>query len=802
MPRHGRGEKPLSETTTMTNPAAVAPIPNVTVSTVNPGFPAWTFDIPADVVARGFQIAIYGQDPITNDWMYWNPTASGYVTFAASTTGQDTTPLISATSTSLAVQLPGTQQLQSGVVAMFIGGSTGIPVASGVPASPTTSTNPDDLYSLFEFTYAIAAGGTQASLDIDISNVDQVGFTYTVQSASAPFPMALVGSSVPQGTLFSRFAAAFPAGTPFNECMLYGQQTVGGTAKQLRLLAPQDVLQAIMPPSAPSYLAPTGTPTDPEAFADHTYFYLVSETSPSGETAPNPQGVFGGFLLSDKGVPQASGIDVGWQVGGKPVPYAPANASTTGIHVYRASAPAVNAGSPAPPAPTAGYGLLTSQTIAEWNAQTGNVFLDQSTGVGSQAPKPSSYGFSALATWFDLPLQQFFEHYAANTFALYQFNQSGGSNGTLWTGRVADVTPKTGDAITSLTYQDEKGTATSITTQWTWGDGTQTYKVLQLVGNAYDADNLSNTDIANATTPTSGEYQGAVVNVYFPYFTGNTGLSSILLPGGTVYTLPSAPSWLNNAVNGPSQMVFGCAGTFATPNDLDAVAQQASMPYLAERALTNLQNVIVSALNRGIATGYGFALSPLGYTCQYGFSQAPAMVDVLVAGIPAGTYTYYLSGTLNDGTETVLSWPQTITVSPGQAVSLQWLPQPVSLYRQANVYRQTGTGPIQRIATIQNASGNLASSYLDGGQGNPAQPTNGAPFTFYPSWSDASAAGFVHSNLFSAFLHQNASADTNGVSINGLVYGYPFDDQGNFSTNINYGTAIPASNTFAITPLS
>lgn len=789
----------------MTAPTEVAAH---TVPVVFAIFPSWTFQVPVDVANLGFQIAIYGQDPTTLAWMYWDQSASAFVDFDPGTNGQDTTPLIDVAipgshdaPVSFSVKLPAGQYLGSGVVAMFVGDSSGIPVTFGVPGSPTTTTNPNDLYSIFEVTYAVPASSTTASLDIDISNVDQVGFTYTVRSSSAPFPFSLVGSTVPQSSVFSRFGTLFPAGTPFNECLVYGQQTIGGNVQQLRLLAPQDVLQEITFPDPPSYLAPTGAPTDPDPFADNTYFYQVSETSATGETAPNSVGVFGGYLLSSSGKAQAAGIDIGWLAGPNPGAYSPANASATGINLYRASGPPANAGSTPLPTPTTGYGLLTTMSIAEWNAQQGHLYLDDSTSVGAQTPKSSSYGFSALSTWFDVPLQQFFEHFASNEFALYQYNQNGGgSNGTLWTGKVVDVTPSAGDRVTGLEYVDEKGTAKRVEARWTsWADGTQTYKVLQLVGNAYDAADFSNTTLAGTSGLTQAEYQGAVVNVYFPYFTTNTGVTSIDLSGEGSYPLPPAPSWLSNATNVPSQMVFGCAGTFATINDPDALAQ-VSFPSLAERSLTNIENVIVSALNRGVATGYDFGLVPLGYACQYGFEQAPGATPG--GTLAAGRYTYYLSGTHNDGSESALSWPQTIVLAEKSAVALAWLPQHAALYSQANVYRQAGTGQIELVGTVANSASSPAAAFSDVNGPLPPQPTNGAPFGFYPSWKDPSGPGFVNSNLFSAFLHQNLTADpTGGISINGLVYGYPFDDQGNFSTNINFGTEIPESITFAITNL-
>jgi len=591
---------------------------------------------------------------------------------------------------------------------------------------------------------------------------------------------------------------------------VYGQKSDDSTT-QLRILAPQDVLEAIRAPDAPSQLIPSGAPGTNDPFAEKTYHYKVSESSETGETAPNNKGVFGGFLRSPEGKPSASEIKIGWKTA-----YTPWNPTANKINIYRAVGPKANAPAAKQPAvippPTTGYTLLTSQTIDAWNKQKDYQYVDDNpTSTGTQTPRSTSYGFSALSTWFDQPLQDFFAHYASNTFVLYQFNQNNDNpaHGTLWTGKVVDVAPEIGKPITALKYYDEKGTPQSITANWTYGDGTQTYKILQLVGNAYDATNISSTSHSGSSALTQGEYQGAVLNIYFPYFTGNTGLTSITRgtgPTATVYTLPAAPAWMANNTNGPSQMVFGCAGVFATPNDPEARAQN-SFPVLAANALTNLENVIVSALNRGIATGYGFAVKPQQYTCLFGLSQAPTVVAKAKA-IPKGTYTYYLSGTLNDGSESVPSWGQTVTLTDASEVTLEWKPQDPSIYTRANVYRQEGSGDILLVGTVANTKSNQATTFTDANQFKDAkspttQPTNGAPFVYYPAWSAPSNSGYVPSNLFSAFLHQNLSADpTTGISINGLCYGYPFDDQGNFSTNINYASNLPTSVKFQISSLT
>lgn len=776
------------------------------------GFPSWSFVFPSDVLNKHFTLALYGQDPVTDLWYYWDFATSIYKQFPSTANGQYTALLNILTpstppgtgNTTVTVTLPSGQQLQSGVVAMFIGTCTGIPVTNGVPASPTLSTNPGEMFSIFELTYATPVGGTAPILDIDISNIDQVSFTYTVVSTgTVPFPMATIGSPVAQASLFSQFAAAFPAGSPFNECLIVGQDAAG---TQKCIVAPQDVIQSVTIPDALSYLAPAGTPGTSDLFANNSYFYLVTETSPNGESLPNSQAVFGGFLKTTQGTATASEIDLGWQTGGSPCSYTPANPLATGINIYRATGPgAIPPTTPAVPTQISDYGLITSQSISDWNNQPGPFYVDSALTAGAKTPPSSSYGFSALSTWFDAPLRDFFGYYLLNRFQLYQSNQTGGSNGTLWLGKVQWVWPKAGQPITSATYIDANGKAHPVNATWQWGDGTQAYLALQLVGNAYDPTNYTNANLAQTSGLTAGEYQGAVVNIYFPYFLGNTGLGSVNLPATLTdmavsnFALSNAPAWLANASNDPSQMVFGCSGVFATPNDPDALVQ--AFPLLATNALTNIENVIVSALNRGIATGYGFALAPQQYTCLYAFNGLPTLTAQANA-VPVGTYTYYLSGLLPNGAETALTWGVTVAVTAASAVQLLWDPLPSSLYQQVNIYRQTAAGQPVLVGTVANSSGSLATSFTDTNQ-PVTQPTNGAPYLFYPSWNDQAAAGFVPSNLYSAFMHQNATADpTNGISINGLTYGYPFDDQGGFSTNINYGTAFPTTVTFTISSLT
>lgn len=752
-------------------------------------FPVFNFNVPKELVAPtgpGFCYALFGKDTGGN-WKYWDADKSAYESFGSSS-GMNTTCLNQVSTNSFAIQLPSSDTLVSGVAALFAGSSNGIPVTSGVPGTPTLTTNPNDHFGIFEITYtAPSSGGTGQSLDIDISNVDQIGLTFTVASSSAPYPLAEVGIPITQSDLVAKYQSVFSSGSPFLECL---------NTAQNQLVAPQDVLAAVTAPNALSYLAPGGTPpANTQGFLEHCYYYMVSETTSSGETAASPS-AFGGFLLGKDGSPTASKIALGWQRGASPVKYIPTNPQATGINIYRAPVAPTNAEQPIPKAPDrASFELLVSMSIDAWNQQPGYCYEDDAVNAAdpTERPKSNSYGFSPLSKWFDTPLKSYFEHYINNTFWVHQTSQiSGEANGTLWTGKVLKVTPNQGAAITSQTYISKDGKQKSIDATWAWGDGSASYYVLQLVGNAYDAANLSNYQLATGKTYTAGEYEGAVLNIYVPYFVDNCGAASLDFPAGQTaeYTLPPAPAWMTNAQWPPSAQVFGCTGVFATGQDPDALSQESAFVGLATDALTNLENVIVSALNRGICETGTKWLDPMQYTSAYQFSKEANVVSTNseITQVPPGVYTYALSGVLPNGAETALSWSQTVLVEKHGFVELQWLPQSASLYTQALIYRKTLGGSYERVGEVSNSSDKPATGFKD---------TNGSlegtPITFYPVTPTAV------SNLYSGFLHKNYTADPmDGISLNGLVYGYPFDDQGSFSTNINYGSALPSSITFTV----
>lgn len=97
-------------------------------STATAAFPAWIFVAPSSVIAQGLSFAVFGQDPESKTWLYWDAAAASYSSFSG-LNGYTSAPLIALpASGSYSLALPAQQAIQSGVVVMFIGGSRGIPV--------------------------------------------------------------------------------------------------------------------------------------------------------------------------------------------------------------------------------------------------------------------------------------------------------------------------------------------------------------------------------------------------------------------------------------------------------------------------------------------------------------------------------------------------------------------------------------------------------------------------------------------------------------------------------------------------
>jgi hypothetical protein len=147
----------------------------------------------------------------------------------------------------------------------------------------------------------------------------------------------------------------------------------------------------------------------------------------------------------------------------------------------------------------------------------------------------------------------------------------------------------------------------------------------------------------------------------------------------------------------------------------------------------------------------------------------------------------------NAGGETVPTQEISVPVSSGQnSVTLNWAanngpnqgdtsPLGVVSY---NIYRSTSSGQETLIANVPNGkiSGDPpVSSWSD----TVSTPIGGKPpYVYYPT-------GGTY-NVYAAFLHQPS------ITAGGYAYGFPYDDQGGTSSNVQVNT--PATATIALEP--
>jgi hypothetical protein len=307
----------------------------------------------------------------------------------------------------------------------------------------------------------------------------------------------------------------------------------------------------------------------------------------------------------------------------------------------------------------------------------------------------------------------------------------------------------------SLDYSGD-GTFTGGTT--TISSGGNTYTVLQLSNSAYP-----------------GQY----FNIYEPFFSTNTS--------GVIPNPPPPPSWLVNTTETPGQMVFGQDGVF---NSGGADTSAPNAGYLSD-----VENAISSAFNRGIAASMApddWANAPLNLTASVGNSGSPTN-DNLVSGTPY----YYVITAVNGAGETVAS--NEVTATPTGAtpsVTLNWTAangpsqgdNTMLGVRSYNIYRGTSLGQEVLIGNASNTDGppnnNPLVSFTD--TGLTAQSPTVTPPAYYATGST--------SNYYAAFLHQNSTLNpTSGITVNGLAYGFPYDDQGGNSTNVQLTTPATAT---------
>jgi hypothetical protein len=348
-------------------------------------------------------------------------------------------------------------------------------------------------------------------------------------------------------------------------------------------------------------------------------------------------------------------------------------------------------------------------------------YLDSGAAGTAGIPPTNNYSFDPFNTYFNLDINEFFAH--------YQWNGSPSNSNEF-----------------------------SITAEFNGNYSTFTgyvYTNYQVggTGPAYTALVLSSPDYMQGP-PNQAQMQQFVI--LRPYFSNNTSST----------TLPAAPNWVTNPQLSPAAMIFANDGVFKTSQpDVDAVA------------LNGLQNSVVSAFNRGIATDFSVAPSD--------WANAPKVYSAQAINggslTPSTNYYYVVTAQTAFGETTVSTEFKATTTSTNRRVQLAWEPQDVPGpgnelgYTSYNVYRRTDTTGYERINwPITNWHANNLTGFIDNG----AMPlVADIPVTYYPASST--------SNWYAAFQHQNYSTNpTSGISIDGLAYGFAYDDQGAQSSDL------------------
>jgi hypothetical protein len=256
-------------------------------------------------------------------------------------------------------------------------------------------------------------------------------------------------------------------------------------------------------------------------------------------------------------------------------------------------------------------------------------------------------------------------------------------------------------------------------------------------------------------TGTDPDISGSTFRFFLPFF--NTNMNAPLAP-------PPPPGMIN-PTDSPGVMVFGSTGVFASSFGLTGISETVQLA---------LGDAFSAAFNRGIATN--FAIDPHNWASQPNVTSGGASSG---GTLPNDAYFYVITAVNANGestTSTEYAGVINTAHSPNQSVTLNFkadnAPTHYKIYRS----NTSGTG-YGLLTTVPNNNGQndpLMSFTDNGSYGTPN--TAITPFIYY--------APNTISNWYSAFLHQNSSTNpATGISINGLAYGFPYDDQGGSSTD-------------------
>lgn len=357
-------------------------------------------------------------------------------------------------------------------------------------------------------------------------------------------------------------------------------------------------------------------------------------------------------------------------------------------------------------------------------------YLDNGiTGV-SATPPVNNYNYEPLNQYFTTAIKDFFDYYRPT--------KHGGSGNSF----VIDL-------------------AGSVSTKWTGQtndvviDG-NTYTLLQLTGEQGHYGN---------------GYAGKTANIYQPFFTTNVDSDAF----NPEITLPPPPDWLISPSESPAAMVFGADGVFDTPDSLSTAPAA---------IIQDIMNPINIAINRGLTPRHidgtwVNVLSP-DYWAQANLVPLTALTAETGGSLPQRTYYYAVTGVnVNGDTSGQETIPGNIvTVQAGElssadqnTVTLTIPNTGATTFSSFNIYRGVSPESLMKIGFVTPEQ-TSATTFTDNGLPN---GTVSPPFVM-------NAPGQAV-NWYAAYLHQL------DVSINGLSYGTPYDDQGGFSSNVQLSYA-------------
>jgi hypothetical protein len=646
------------------------------------------------------------------------------------------------TTQTVTIPVPQVQNVSS-ALPFFVGAvdSGVLPVNSNLVATPTSSSAGDAVYGFFELNNAIGLNAQQApvtsTLDVDVTTVDQFGIPFRVEFLQADgetpitsmYPYNEGVGTLPgldRASIFEAFKAEHPTGDPWSASWAQGAYNAQGQ---------------IDPSGTPIRLVPTRSLLTDPAYDGQlgglaTYYDDVLDAF--FDYYKTDDFVYWQGSQGGSGLNSAANLGTVWS--GRTV---------------TVSGTAYTANTPVDPRNTFGIEALqlTGQSGITEVKVTGN-------GAGTYAQIP--------------------------TVTIGAPDQPGGVRATATAIMAGVVNPVlgTGLSVAAIRIDNPGSGYTSPPTVTFTGGGKPTQQ-------HPDPDP---TTLATATAMIN-EFPGCVVNIYNP--------RSIQANAN------SLPSWMTTDTNAvrhpnwdlssPSAMVAAAAQAFAS-NTVDpgvndpTVTTPNSMAGATPlgTALGEIENVIVSAFTRGIATmpsktafsnsdpSQRALLSPQQFLA--GTSNAPSSWTADPIGqnlsggtlTPATTYLYAVTTVDAAGNETVPTRTVQVQLNSQQnAAQLQWSPTTLPLVAAFRIYRGTSPQNLKLVGQVANSSTAPADRFTDGDPNNqpPANAGVAPPYQFYEAGQTYDAV--------SKFLHEQF--------INGLGYGFAFDDQGNFSTNVEFG---------------